>query len=67
MQFIAAAWTLGPVQFVCLKASCWSGNLLATAWLLSADSPGVTHVVYPFGPSGDPDDGQQYLRALERG
>eukprot|EP00803_Ostreobium_quekettii_P007065 evm.model.scf_1407.2 EVM.evm.TU.scf_1407.2 scf_1407:7799-21268(+) len=32
----------------------------------SADAPSVTHVVYPFGASGDPDDGQQYLRALER-
>ncbi|RMZ55318.1 hypothetical protein APUTEX25_003456 [Auxenochlorella protothecoides] len=29
-------------------------------------TPGVTHVVYPFGPKGDPDDGQTYLRALEK-
>lgn len=26
----------------------------------------MTHVVCPFGPNGDPDDGQQYLRSLER-
>ncbi|KAJ9510756.1 hypothetical protein QJQ45_027605 [Haematococcus lacustris] len=30
----------------------------------SADDPGVTHVVFPFGPKGDPDDGQQYMRVL---
>ena len=29
-----------------------------------ADSPGVTHIVKPFGPSGDPDDGVQYMRNL---
>lgn len=23
---------------------------------------GLTHIVYPFGPEGDPDDGQEYLR-----
>lgn len=33
----------------------------------SADQPGVTHVVFPFGPKGDPDDGKQYLRTLEVG
>ena len=26
--------------------------------------PGVTHVVYPYGPEGDPDDGVQYMRTL---
>ncbi|GAB4819040.1 hypothetical protein N2152v2_006086 [Parachlorella kessleri] len=31
----------------------------------AADAPGVTHVVFPFGPKGDPDDGKQYLRTLE--
>ena len=31
------------------------------------DAPGVTHVVYPFGPNGDPDDGKAYLRSLELG
>lgn len=31
----------------------------------AADAQGVTHVVLPFGPKGDPDDGQQYLRTLE--
>lgn len=30
------------------------------------DAPGVTHIVVPFGPAGDPDDGQTYLRAQER-
>lgn len=29
-----------------------------------ADAPGVTHIVYPFGPNGDPDDGLQYMRKL---
>ena len=28
--------------------------------------PGVTHVVYPYGPEGDPDDGVQYMRTLGR-
>lgn len=31
----------------------------------TADDPSVTHIVYPFGPEGDPDDGLQYLRSLE--
>ena len=31
-----------------------------------AEVPGVTHIVYPFGPKGDPDDGQEYLRCLEK-
>jgi SWI/SNF related-matrix-associated actin-dependent regulator of chromatin subfamily C len=29
------------------------------------DAPGVTHVICPYGPKGDPDDGQEYLRTLE--
>ena len=29
------------------------------------DAPGVTHVLCPFGPSGDPDDNKEYLRTLE--
>ena len=33
----------------------------------SEGAPGVTHVVYPYGPKGDPDDGQEYLRTLEVG
>lgn len=28
-------------------------------------TPGITHVVHPYGDKGDPDDGQQYLRTLE--
>ena len=31
----------------------------------SSEDPAVTHIVYPFGPEGDPDDGIQYLRSLE--
>ena len=31
-----------------------------------ADAPGVTQIVYPFGPDGDPDDGVQYMRVLDR-
>ena len=33
---------------------------------LFAETPGVTHIVYPFGAKGDPDDGQEYLRCLEK-
>lgn len=31
----------------------------------SEKAPNLSHVVYPFGPSGDPDDGKEYLRTLE--
>ena len=31
-----------------------------------ADAPGVSQIVYPFGPDGDPDDGVQYMRVLDR-
>lgn len=31
-----------------------------------AESGGVTQIVYPFGPNGDPDDGVQYMRVQER-
>ena len=34
--------------------------------MYNAEIPGVTHVVYPFGAKGDPDDGQEYLRCLEK-
>ena len=34
--------------------------------VLGAEIPGVTHVVHPFGAKGDPDDGQEYLRCLEK-
>jgi SWIRM-associated domain at the N-terminal len=27
---------------------------------------GLTHVVYPFGPDGDPDDGEEYMRVQVR-
>ena len=27
-----------------------------------ADTPGVSQIVYLFGPDGDPDDGVQYMR-----
>ena len=26
----------------------------------------MTHVLMPFGPDGDPDDGQEYMRTLRR-
>ncbi len=32
----------------------------------AAGSPDVTHVLYPFGVRGDPDDGKTYMRSLER-
>lgn len=40
-----------------------------SAWQLvlrRVGAPGVTHVVLPFGPDGDPDDGQEYMRTLRR-
>ncbi|GMH38909.1 hypothetical protein BSKO_06807 [Bryopsis sp. KO-2023] len=37
------------------------GGRVATA----PDDAGVTHIVYPFGDGGDPDDGKQYIRSLE--
>jgi hypothetical protein len=30
----------------------------------SEGQAGVTHVVCPFGPGGDPDDGQHYMRNM---
>jgi hypothetical protein len=30
----------------------------------SEGQSGVTHAVYPFGPNGDPDDGQHYMRNM---
>ena len=30
-----------------------------------AETPGVTHIVCPFGPKGDTDDGVEYMRSLE--
>ncbi len=38
---------------------------MAVAASQSPDGAGVTHVVFPFGPKGDPDDGKQYLRTME--
>lgn len=29
------------------------------------ETPGISHIVCPFGPKGDPDDGQEYLRTME--
>lgn len=37
---------------------------LGAELMSSPDAPGVTHIVYPFGPNGDPDDGLQYMRKL---
>jgi hypothetical protein len=31
----------------------------------AADAPGVTHIIHPFGPEGDPDDGNIYMRVQE--
>ncbi len=33
--------------------------------LAFAETPGVTHIVYPFGPKGDVDDGVEYIRCLD--
>ncbi|KAK9830209.1 hypothetical protein WJX72_010310 [[Myrmecia] bisecta] len=33
---------------------------------VTADTPGITHFVVPFGPGGDPDDGVQYQRVFKR-
>ena len=49
----------------------WRQDAAAAAWCMPghgvpfAGAEGVTHVVHPFPPSGDPDDGKQYMRSLE--
>lgn len=37
-----------------------------TNCVFNAETPGVTHIVYPFGPKGDVDDGVEYIRSLEK-
>ena len=46
------------------NAACHSACM--DIFALHADAPGVSQVVYPFGPDGDPDDGVQYMRVLDR-
>ena len=48
----------------CCSSAYWSVHL----WHhhCPADAPGVTQIVYSFGPDGDPDDGVQYMRVLDR-
>jgi hypothetical protein len=36
----------------------------AAAAAAAADEAGVTHIVYPFGPGGDPDDGNEYTTVV---
>ena len=42
------------------SVSQWTGSVVPCA-----GAEGVTHVVHPFGPDGDPDDGKHYMRSLE--
>lgn len=44
----------------------WVTVLAYMALQCLADAPGVTQIIYPFGPAGDPDDGVQYMRVLDR-
>lgn len=68
---VKAGWLKIPVVHVDALTGSDKGELEAIVRSLggtvcdSADDPSVTHIVYPFGPDGDPDDGLQYLRSLE--
>lgn len=46
------------------KVAISTVQMCICCWISGAQ--GVTHIVCPFGPYGDPDDGQQYLRSLEK-
>ena len=41
------------------------GRVVISTTAAAAGAAGCTHVVFPFGPEGDPDDGQNYMRSLE--
>ena len=68
---LKAGWLRFPVVHVDVATGSNKDELEAIVHSLggkvsdSADDPSVTHIVYPFGPEGDPDDGVQYLRSLE--
>jgi hypothetical protein len=59
-----------------LSNSCPAATGLAGCWLqhhgwfacgwgcAPAGESGVTHVVFPFGPGGDPDDGKEYTTVV---
>jgi len=53
-------WPVGMLQHMLTRPSV-SCPLLRAA----AADPNTTHIVYPFGPKGDPDDGKEYMRVLE--
>lgn len=48
---------------VTLCLVCFHGYT-ANSLDLCADEPGVTHMVFPFGPGGDPDDGKEYTTVV---
>ena len=68
---LKAGWLRLPVVHVDVTTGSGKDELEAIVHSLggkvsdSVDDPAVTHIVYPFGPEGDPDDGVQYLRSLE--
>lgn len=69
-ELLRSGHLLRPRIFV--RPDCPNASLLRhTVTKLGAelahaeDAPGVTHVICPYGPKGDPDDGQEYLRTLE--
>jgi len=69
-ELLRSGHLLRPRIFV--RPDCPNASLLRhTVTKLGAelahaeDAPGVTHVICPNGPTGDPDDGQEYLRTLE--
>jgi hypothetical protein len=49
-----------------LRALHLAPTLLHHPLLAAAEaSAEITHKLFPYGPKGDPDDGQEYLRILE--
>lgn len=60
------------VACMCLKLQLITNTMPSsifacmTAVQCCAETPGVSQIVYPFGPDGDPDDGVQYMRVLDR-
>lgn len=67
---LQAGWIKSPVVHVDASVGAAQEELEAIVHSLGgtvseiADDPTVTHIVFPFGPDGDPDDGVQYLRSL---
>ena len=55
-----ACTMMGPGHAIFMLVICNNGLL----GMPPAADPACTHIVYPFGPKGDPDDGHEYMRVL---